>query len=473
MNKTGIDLTQGNLVKNLWKLSLPIMLSNFMQTFYNLTDAFWLGKLGENAKDAVSIAGLTFPIVFFISSFGFGFVVSGTALISQFKGANKQDKIHLVVGQFIIILTIFIILFSTINIFFIEPILRILQTPQNIFANATSYLHIIMNGMIFMFIFLSYQSIAHGLGDTFTPMVIQIISVLINVILDPFLIFGIGFSRMETLGAAYATLIARIIGAILAIFFLLKKGKDITPNWKQIRPNKEMLIKIFKISLPASLSQSITSFGFLFLQGFVNSFGTTVIAITSLGNRMTGFFMMPAMGISNALTAIVGQNIGAQKIDRVKKSFYLAMIMVMLIMFTGGILLYFFGAQFTKFFIADEEVIEIGNRMFKLMAIASFVFGILFVLNGFFNGAGKTKLTLIFNVARLWVFRIPLVYILSGRLIEISPFFGQFEIMKKIALPLAKFPYDSLWWSMVISNICAVLIAYYLYRLGTWKKTQI
>ena len=474
MQKAGMDLTQGNILKNLVKLSLPIMLSNFLQMFYNLTDAFWLGKLGDNARGAVSAAGIAFPLIFFLSSFGFGFVIAGTALIAQYKGAGRFEKMKEVVGQFVFILIIFCAIFISGSFIFLDQILSILQVPSEIFIMTRQYISIILIGVIFMFIFLSYQSFSQGLGDTVSPMKIQIISVLINLILDPILIFGMGFfPRLEAVGAAYATLFARIVAAVLAIVYLEKKAPMIIPGIRNMLPEKEMLKRILDISIPASLGQSITSFGFLLLQGFVNSFGTVIISVFTIGNRMTGFFMMPAMGISNALATVIGQNLGAGKISRAVKSVKKAFILIMMIMTLGSASLFFFGAQLTQFFINDPAVIETGQRMFRVTSIASFVFGIVFIFMGVFNGSGHTKPTMLLNIVRLWGLRIPFVLLLSGLAFQYIRVDFLIPFLNWIAKPLAAYPYDALWWSMVISNTIIAIWALTIYRKGTWKKARI
>lgn len=474
MQKTGLDLTQGHIMKNLLKLSLPIMFSNFLQMFYNLTDVFWLGKLGENARNAVSVAGIAFPLIFFLSSFGFGFVVAGTALIAQYKGAGKQDKMKDVVGQFVLILFIFCGVFITGSFIFLDKILILLQVPLEIFTIAREYISVILIGVLFMYIFLSYQSFSHGLGDTISPMKIQIISVTINLIFDPFLIFGIGFfPRMETLGAAYATLFARIVAAILAVYYMKMKSPMIMPRLKNIIPEPEMLKRILKISIPSSLGMSMTSFGFLLLQGFVNSFGTIVITVFSIGNRLTGFFMMPAMGISNALATVIGQNLGAGKIKRAEKSVKKAFVLIMSIMAVGCTTLFFFGSTLTRFFINDSEVIETGVRMFRVTSVASFVFGIVFIFMGVFNGSGHTKPNMLLNIVRLWVLRIPFVLLLSGLAFQYVKMDFLVPFLNWMAKPLAAYPYDALWWSMVISNTIVAIWSFAIYRKGNWKKAKI
>lgn len=471
-----MDLTSGSIYKNMMKLALPIMLSNFMMTFYNLTDAFWLGKLGDNAMNAVSVAGIAFPLIFFLSSFGIGFMVAGTALISQFKGAGTPEMMKRVVGQFVIILIVFSIIFLAFSFTFLDSILRLLHVPQEIFEVSKQYISYILVGVLFMFIFLTYQSFAHGLGDTISPMKIQIISVSLNVVIDPIFIFGIGFMpRMETVGAAQATLISRVLAAGLAVYFMKKKTSQIIPNLQDIKPDKKLLKKIFDISIPASVAHSITSFGFIILQGFVNTYGTLVISVFSIGNRMMGLFMMPAMGISNALATMVGQNLGAKKISRAVESVKVGMILVLLIMLVGCSLLFFFGSTLTRFFINDPAIAGVGERMFKVVSFAALIFSVLFVFMGVFNGSGHTKPTMILNISRLWFLRIPLVFILSGKILEFAFIRDSFlnEILTKLSIPLSTHSYDALWWSMLISNIFTTIMAIFIYRQGKWKTGSI
>jgi Na+-driven multidrug efflux pump len=200
-----------------------------------------------------------------------------------------------------------------------------------------------------------------------------------------------------------------------------------------------------------------------------------VISTYSIGNRLIGFFMMPAMGISNALASVIGQNLGADKIDRAEKSVSVAMKLVMAIMTTGCLIMFFFGAYLTKFFIDDPAVIEAGKRMFRIVAVAANIFGIMFVFMGVFNGSGHTKPAMLVNISRLWFFRIPLTYMLSGYLLNFSFFQSDIfvAIISKLSAPLSEHPYDALWWAMLISNILASTWAYLIYRKGRWKKARI
>ncbi len=475
-NQHGKDLTQGPILSNLLKLAVPIMLANLIQTVYNLTDAFWLGKMSEKALEAVAVVGLAYPIVFTIMAFGFGFMVAGTALVSRYKGAGELDKIKKVTGQFILILSFFSVLFLLTAFIFIDDIVVLMKVPPDIQQDAISYISTVMIGMAFMFIFMSYQSFSHGLGDTITPMTISLISVSCNILLDPLAIFGFGpIPAFGIIGAAWATVFSRIIGALLAIYFLKRKAAILIPKLHDLIPDKRLLKTIINISIPASIAQSITSIGFLLLQGFVNTYGTVVISVFSLGNRLTGFFMMPSMGLSNALSSIVGQNLGAGKIKRAEKTVAHALATIVIIMSIGCSIIYFFGGSLISMFINDPEVIKHGARMFKITSLATFLFSFVFVFNGVFNGAGYTKPTMILNVSRLWLFRIPLTYILAGKVYEHFPaiynlFPRLFDSLANIVKP---YSYDSLFWAMVISNLIISLLGLSVYLAGGWKRTEV
>ncbi len=467
----GLDLTKGSNLKNLVRLSLPIMISNFMQTFYNLADTFWLGRLENQAREAVSIAGIAFPIIFFFASFGIGLVIAGTALVARYRGARMPEKIRELAGQFSLIFLLFSAVFIVIGLGFMDSILTLLQTPPEVFEIGRQYMNVTITSVLFMFLFFAYQSFAHGLGDTVTPMKIQIVTLSLNVIIDPFLIFGWWiFPEYGIMGAAYATFFCRLLMALFGLLLFVRKTPQFIPHRNEWKPKLNVIWSILKIGIPASISQSTISIGFLVLQGFVNSYGTVVISVNAIGNRMISLFMMPAMGLSKGLASIVGQNLGAGKISRIKSTVVHSLVLVMLIMGIGGSILYLFGSQVTGLFIDDPDVMAVGDRMFRIKAVAATFFGILFVFIGVFNGAGQTVPAMMFNVIRFWVLRVPLVYLLSGKLIEYSRLDVTNQILRWFAEPLSETSYDALWWSMLVSNVIASAIAFILYKKGKWLK---
>ena len=476
MKSRQTDLTTGNLLSNLIILALPIMASNLVQTLYTVTDAFWLGKLAEGARDAVAAVGISFPLIFFLQSFGFGFVISGNSLIAQYKGAGLTENLKKVTGQYVLIMLAFSAFFLVVSLSLLDNILSWLHTPAEIMDVTRDYMSIIIPAQVFMFIVISIQSFYHGVGDTVIPMKIQMISVGVNLVIDPLMIFGIWiFPEMGVLGAAYATLFARILAAVMAVASLAIYHKELLPTLKDIIPDSKMLKKIISISIPASFGHSMTSFGFVFLQGFVNGFGTIVISTNMLSMRIQSLFMMPALGLSTALSAVIGQNLGAREVQRAKESVGIALKLVVSIMAVGGATIFFFGGSIIKVFIDDPAVIALGAQVMKITCFTSLIFAIVFVFLGVFNGSGHTKSTMVINIARLWAFRIPLVFILSGAIMNYwifgkPPLAGIFTIL---AYPLRERPYFALWYSMLASNILSAICAYLIYRKGKWQKAKI
>lgn len=473
--KRNINLTEGKILNKLVILSLPIMLSNFLGTLYNIVDTYWVGKIATGAKEAVAITGMTFPLVFFIISFAVGFTVAGTAMVSKFKGMNDLKSVRLTIGQFVPIMGAFSLVLVFVTATLIPTFLKILQTPPELVADATVYITYIMYGMIAMLFFSVFQSITTALGDSFTPLIVQIVTVVINIVLDPILIFGLSiFPVMGIKGAAIATLISRIIATLVALIIFYKKYRELVPTLQDMIPNKKVLMNIFEIGLPASIGQSTTAFGFLIMQGLTNSFGTAVISANAIGHRMMSIFQLPAMGISSALSSFIGQNLGADKKDRAVKSVHYSLFLVMSIMTVGCLFIYNFGAELVRFFIDEPIITEIGARMFKISAYATWIFGILMVLMGVFNGSGHSRSTMTFNISRLWFFRIPIAYVLAG--FFIGKDLGIFSFLESsvnyLGTILAPYQYESLWWAMVVSNAAGVLMAYSIYRKGNWKVSK-
>ena len=476
MKNRSIDLTKGSIVKNILFLSLPIMISNLMQTVYNFIDTLWLSELEGKSREAISVAGNAISLVFCFIAFGWGLNIAANSFVSQYRGAGQNNMIKKACGQFTLIVLAVSFFITTCAYLFMDEILKVLNTPDSLLSDTKDYLFYIILSMIFMFMFQLFQSVVHGLGDTRGPMYIQVVSLTVNLILDPLLIFGIMFPRLEIEGAAIATLIARVTSLIIAVLYYKNKFPDYFPGKKDIVPDFEYIKKYIKVALPASLSHSMTSIGFLIMQGFINYYGVTVMTVYSIGNRINNFFLMPAMGVGQALSSIVGQNLGADNIERAVKSIKKAFMIVMFIMVIGCSITFFFGREFTNLFIteniANEETLLAGERMFRILSLGTFSFFPLFLLNGVFNGSGQTKAAMKFSIARLWLFRIPATYLISGYMLKYevinTSFIAPFVVW--ISSWLSEHPYEGVWYAMIFSNILSGIWAYSVFRKGLWKS---
>ncbi|MCG8572468.1 MAG: MATE family efflux transporter [Spirochaetes bacterium] len=445
MSLSLLKVEEKKIMKQLIRLALPLMLINFLQMAYNLTDAYFLGKLGREFLSAPSIA---FNIIFFLTIFGMVFSMAGTTLIAQSKGKGDHEKVNFYLGQMTTFLLFIGILLIIIGLAATNFLLTILQTPADVFPYAQDYMIYILCGIPFMFGFILFQAALQGIGDTFTPLWIQIVSVGVNILLDPFLIFGWGpFPKLEVKGAAIATIISRAIASTISIYYLINGKKGIQLLLKNMIPNMTALKLLIKIGLPAAIGQSVTALGFTILQGVVNYFGSAVVAAFGICGNLIGIFNMPGMGISRATTTLVGQYLGARDINRAKSAIKVSIIMVLSFLIPSMTLTYFWGNYFVKFFVNDPETIRYGVDLFRLVSVSVVFFGMLTVILGAFQGAGDTKPAMILNISRLWVFRLPLAYVLA------------------IVL---KFGPEGIWWSMFFSNIVVTVAGFYWLKRGKW-----
>ena len=433
------------LFKRLVLLALPIMGGNLLHTLYNLVDTFFLGKLGKEAIAAPSIA---FPIIFFLVVFAFGFSTAGTTLISQSKGKKDQEKIDFYLGQVATIMIGSAFLVSAIGIIFADSLLKLLAVPEETFLNAYQYMTIIFIGLPFMFMSFVLQSALHGIGDSITPLLIQALTVTLNIVLDPLLIFGIGFfPRLEVQGAAIATVISRLVSSAIALTILLRGKKGLHLSFRNLKPQKKAIKLILKIGLPASVGQGVSALGFTVLQGVVNSFGTATIAAFGVANRIMSLFNMPAMGFSRATAVLVGQRLGAKDRRQAWQVMKLSVLIVGVFIVIGMAFLFFRGAVLVRIFIDDPEVLNLSTTLFRIITLGTVFYTLFTVMMGGLQGAGDTKPVMCLSAARVWVLRFPLAYLLGYT----------------FALGA-----NGIWYSMLISNLLIAVAGFFIVGRRKW-----
>ena len=441
------DIVNGTLWKVLLQLSTPIIIANLFQTFYNLADAFWLGKLGKSALAAPTI---TFNIVFTIISLAGGLGAGGMTVLAQYKGAENSEKVNeTAVNTFVLLLIISTVL-SVLGFIFTPQILSLMQTPPDAYKLTLEYMRIIFIGIPFVFGFYVYQGLMQGYGDTVNPMKISGFTVILNIILDPLLIFGWGpFPKMGVAGAAIATIFSQFVSTIIGVTQMMSGRYGLKIEFSHFRFNKQIIGSILKVGLPISVSQTGTSLGFTVLMGIVNTFGSGVISAFGVGNRIISLLTTPAMGLAMGTSTVVAQNMGADKIDRAEHSVWVAAFMNGILLFILTTLLFFFGASVVKFFINDPQVIAIGNSMFKITSYSVLFFSIMMIFNASFRGSGHTMPTLIMQMSRLWLLRIPFAWFLAKVL---------------------GYGANGIFWAMFISNMVTAFVSFIWFKSGSWKR---
>jgi putative MATE family efflux protein len=439
-------ILNGDIYKTLIVLSFPIMVNNLIQTLYNLADGIWVSKLGSVQFAATSFV---WPVNFLFISIGFGLSIAGTSILSQFIGANKYKEANEHANQIIVISMITSVVFAIIGYIISPYIIKLMGATGDLAKYSNIYLKITFLDMPFMFLFFNFNSIMTAQGNTLTPTILSGISAVLNVILDPIFIFTLD---MGIAGAAIATLLARAMLAIAGICVLILSSTMIRPSIKDFKFNKEIISNIIKVALPSSIGQSGSALGFMVLNSFIASYGTATMAAYGMVNRITSLIMQPAGGIGAALTSIVGQNIGAEQIDRVKEAFRKALKFTVTIGVIGCILMLWKDKEIINIFMQskdDMEVITQGISYLRYSALFTPLMGIFSVLQGLFQGSGHTKYSMSMEIGRLWFVRLPMI-LLFKHFTNIGP--------------------TGIWISMSVSNLIVCIYGFLIYRRNTWQE---
>lgn len=434
-----------DLYRGLVTLAVPIMLNNLLQMLYNLVDAWFLGRLGAAAVSAPTIS---FTLIFFLVIFGIAFSMAGTTLIAQSKGKGDMERANFYAGQVTTLLVAMSLVISAVGLLATPTLLRVMQVPAEAYEYTRQYMTIIFAAMPFMFVSFLLRAVLQGIGDSMTPLIVQVITIGLNVVLDPILIFGWGpFPAMEVAGAAYATVFARLVAAAVSAWILISGRKGIKLTIANMKPDWPAIRRITNIGLPSAIGQAVPAFGFTVLQGIVNTLGTPVVAAFGIGNRIVSLFNMPAIGFSQATTSIVGQRLGASRKDQAITAVKQSVITVAAFITVGMTFTFFFGASFVRFFVDDPEVIAHGRDLFRILSPSVMIFAVFMVTNGAFQGGGDTKPVMVLNVARLWGVRVPLAYVL---------------------VVVAGWGPIGIWWSMFASNLLIAIVGFFWLSRGHW-----
>jgi len=446
------EIITGSPLKTMFLLSLPVMISQFLQTLYHLADTFWLGHLppGENGG-AVAGLQISWPVIWFLIALSFGFGIAGVALISQFTGAGENDNANLVANQMLSLSMIFGLFVSIFGVLLTPQLVPLITKSPTVANSATAYMRLIFLGIPFIFIAFTFQSILSARGDTVTPMYINLFTVSLNLVLDPFLIFGWWrFPRLGVEGAAIATIICQAVSACIALYLLIRGIKGIKMSLNHLVPSWKWLYQIFKIGLPAAIGHSTTALGFILVMGIIGRVdqAEAVIAGFGVGDRMINIIFIAVDGCGTGIITLIGQNLGANLMMRVKDIARKSLWAITLITLIEAVLVFLLRIPLFEIFIPNRpDIIREGIHFLTIFSIGIPFFGFISAVMALFRGSGHNLQPMIMDLARLWGLRIPLSYFLGNQ-------FGP----------------TGIWWGMALSNIFTALIALFFYLQGKWQK---
>ena len=442
--KGNTDLTEGKVWKVIVRFAVPLLVGNLLQQFYNITDSIIVGQfLGKEALAAVSAS---FFIYYFIISLVIGVGSGTTVVISQLFGAKQYQKVQLTFSSFFIFMLVGGIILSIAGIIFAEPVFRLTNTPEEVIPQAVAYFRIYIGGTFLFVTFNSIISILRGVGESVRPMLFILITTVLNIAFD--LLFILVF-KWGIEGAARATVVSQGIGMCIALAYvnnthplLSIKKQDMLFDWKLF---KESL----KIGLPTSVQQCAIALGLIALLGIVNSFGTNTLTAYGAAGKIDTIITQAVLTLSGALAAFCGQNIGAGRLDRVKKGVQFTMYTNIALGLLTFAAVYLFGNEMMRIFTKDIDVVAIGKEYLLIIGGFFIVHGALNVYNGALRGAGDTLFPMITSLVCLWLIRIPLAYYLSSWL-------GR----------------NGIWWAIGISITIGLIVTFVYYKMGFWKRRR-
>lgn len=443
------DMTSGQPARQLIRFAIPMVLGNLFQQLYNIADTMIVGNFVS--ADALAAVGASASITFLFIAIATGAGIGSSVIISQYFGANQLGKMKTAISTILITMLVIGAGVTAIGLTLHGFILRAMNTPEVIFSDSAVYLSIYFMGIIFLFLFNTFNAIFNALGRSKIPLGFLILASFVNIGLD--LLFVIHFD-MGVAGVAIATLIAQGLSAVLSFFTLIYHLKKLKIKEEFSYFNFSILKNIGIIAIPSVIQQSIVSVGIVLVQALVNRYGPTVMAGYAAASKIDNIAIMPMVNIGSAMSTFTAQHIGAKKIERISKGLQGAIGMVWAFGLFIALALFLFGEQFIGLFVdstMDYDVIQVGVEYLRVVSIFYVLMGTMNNFNGVLRGAGDMKIFMISTLCNL-ASRVTLAYVLAS----FSPM-----------------GYHSIWWSIPIGWGIGMVIAIARYRSGVWKAIKV
>jgi len=443
-------MSQGRPWKRIVEFAVPMIIGNIAQQLYNTIDSIVVGKyVGDNALAAV---GTSAPIINLLIALFVGVATGSGILVAQSFGAKDKQRLSQVVGNCITLMFLVAIVTTAAGVLFARPLLQLLGTPDNIIDWSASYLRIFFAGLIGCAYYNVFSGVLRGMGDSFSALLFLLVAAALNVVLD--LWFVAGFD-LGVAGVAYATILAQAISAVCC-FIKLKHMRDmLTLRWSLLKPDKNTIGSIVRLGIPSGVTQAIFSMAMLVVQSLTNSFGETLMACNVIVMRVDGFAMMPNFTFGETMSTFTGQNIGAGRLDRVQKGTRQGVCIAMGTAAAITSLLLLFGPSLMGVFTDTQELVDLGARILRTLAVGYILVALTQSLSGVMRGSGNTVIPMWISLCTTVLIRVPLAYILVA-------------MSRTEANPQGDPMF--IFISLLISWILGAVITSAVYGSGVWKK---
>lgn len=397
--------------KLLFTMSMPMIISMLVQALYNVIDSIFVAQIGETALAAVSLA---FPVQNLIIAVSTGTGVGVNALLSRSLGEKNRKNANLAAVNGLFVFFLSYLVFAVFGIFFAGMYFSVQTSNPEIIRQGTAYLSICSTFSFGIFLEIALERIMQSTGRTIYNMITQGLGAIINIILDPILIFGLfGFPRMGITGAAVATVIGQIIAMCLLLYFNISKNTDVDMNMRGFRPHKETILEIYRVGLPSIIMQSIGSVMTFGINKILLMFSETAVSVFGIYFKLQSFIFMPVFGMNNAIVPIVAYNYGAHCKDRIMKTIRSGALAAVAIMLVGLAIFQIFPAQLLNMFDASENMLAIGVPALRLISLSFLFAGYCIVVGSVFQALGNGVYSLIVSAARQLVCILPLAFIFA------------------------------------------------------------
>ncbi|UPA16332.1 MATE family efflux transporter [Borrelia coriaceae] len=442
--KTRELILKGNLYRVILVISLPIVITNVLQSLYELADIFYVGKLGSMPLAALSFIG---PINFLIMGFAMGMSIGSVSLMSRCIGEEVFTKFSKYAGQLIFLNVVMSLIITVLVLIFMDLVLNVMDVSGELRELTKSYFYVVTYAIPVMFMSISIIYILNSQGETLIAMMLILIANIMNFILDPILIFTFD---LGIAGAAWSTLFSKLIIVVSYLFFTYRLNCGLRVTLKGLKPDIVLIQDIIRLGLPAIFGQVMASLSFLIFNYVVIQISAKFLAAYGMANSIVSLLILPGISIGTGIVSIVGQNLGAKNVNRVgdtlKKGFFITFV----VMLTVAIFIISLREVIIGAFTDDLEVLSYANNYLLLASIGSIGFGLQQVFFGGLIGSGFTRLAMIVIFMRLWVIRLPSVFIFQ--------YFGIIE--------------DSLGYALMIANYIALIILLGVTLTKYWLKAQ-
>ncbi len=445
------DLTQGGIAKTLFVFTLPILAGNVLQSMNGSVNAMWIGHyLGRSALTASSNAN---AILFFLIGMMFGVGMATTILIGQAIGRHDIDQAKRAVGTSATFFTIVSATLAAIGFFASPTLLGLMHTPPDALPFATAYLRIIFLGVPFFYLYAFAMMVLRGAGDSKTPFYFLLLSVALDIVLNPLLIFGWGpVPALGIAGSATATFIGQFISFSALIVYLYRTKHFLRLQRHELsylRVDPVILRSLIAKGVPMGLQMIVISLGMIVMIRLVNPFGSETTAAYGSALQLWNYIQMPAFAVGQAVSAMAAQNVGAKKWDRVDRVALVGIGFNLLLTGTLVACIVGFGPQVLSLFLPDAATVAIAQHINLVVTWSFILFGVSFVLGGVMRSTGAVIPPLIILFFSVWIVRVPFASLLMDRLQA-----------------------DAIWWSFPLGSVVSLILSSAYYRFGNWKSAR-